>query len=460
MKNNKFKVVLAGTMVLSLLAGCSTESKTQSNEGSGTPSGGKAKEPVTIRFLTHGMDSNYNWKDTIPAFEKKFPDIKIDLVQLSDKGDTAEANKKLDLAASSGETMDVLMLTDPASFAKRVALGIAAPMDDFIAKEGFKVSEEYKVDTLLNGKYYALPTKLTPWYVVLNKDHLDQAGLKVPTDWTWDEFRDYAKKLTKGEGPTKRYGAFFHGPTDGGFMEFMKLELGNQSDNMEFLKADGTSNLDSPLFKKTIELYLKMEKEDKSLTPYDERISQKLHYRPAFFNQTTSMVLMGSWFTSELGGTDQFPLNFNVAVAPYPKNAPGDPNGYAPYITDYMAIAASSKHKEEAYKFIRWYTTEGQIVQGKQVPSWSKVKPEELGKIVEVILSKTKNPEKVDKASITNVMTGYKSGKTIPPVTYQAEINKAINEEFELLIFGKQDIDTMIKKSKDRVQKLIDTNKK
>ncbi|MEK8129814.1 sugar ABC transporter substrate-binding protein [Paenibacillus filicis] len=433
-----------------MLAGCSG--------GITEPTGSKG--PVTIRFFTHGTESLYNWSQTLPAFEKKYPDIKIELVQLSEKGETLEANRKLDLAASSGEAMDVLMLSDPAGFAQRVAIGMAAPMDEFIAKEGLKVNEEYKVDTKFKGKYYALPTKLNPWYVVLNKDHLDQAGLPVPKDWTWDEFMDYAKKLTKGEGPSKRYGAFFHGPTDGGFMEFLKLELGNQPKNMEYLKADGTSNMDSPLFRKTLEIFMKMEKEDKSLTPYADRISQKLAYRPAFFNQNASMVLMGSWFTAELGGTDQFPLNFNVAVAPYPKNAPGDPSGYAPFITDYMAIAASSKYKEEAYKFIRWYTTEGQIVQGKQIPAWSKVKSDEMDKIIDLILSKTKSPEKVDKDSIKKVVASFKSGEQVPPVTYQAEINKAIQEEFEKLVFGKQDIDATVKNSQDRVQKLIDTNKK
>ncbi|TBL73963.1 ABC transporter substrate-binding protein [Paenibacillus thalictri] len=453
MKRNTLKLIACGTLSLSLLAGCS-------GGGGGSGDAAGTKGPVTLRFFTHGSDSLYNWTETIPAFEKKFPDIKIEMVLLSEKGDTAEAGKKLDLAAASGETMDILMIPDSAGFAQRVGLGMAAPMDDFIAKEGLNVKEEYKADLQFKGKYYALPTKLNPWYVVLNKDHLDQAGLPVPKDWTWDEFMDYAKKLTKGEGPNKRYGAFFHGPTGGGFLEYLKLALGNQPKNMEFLKADGSSNMDNPLFRKTLEIFMKMEKEDKSLTPYADRISQKLAYRPAFFNQNASMILMGSWFTAELGGTDQFPLNFNVAVAPYPKNAPGDPSGYAPFITDYMVVAASSKHKEEAYKFIRWYTTEGQIVQGKQIPAWSKVKPEEMDQIIDKIISKTKSPEKVDKDSIKRVMAGFKSGEQVPPVAFQAELAKAINEEFEQLIFGKQDIDTTLKKWQERVQKLIDTNKK
>ena len=201
---------------------------------------------------------------------------------------------------------------------------MAAPLDDYIAKDGYKVEEDYKVDTHLNGKVYALPGKFNPWYVLLNKDHLDEAGLKVPTDWTWDEFADYAKKLTKGEGATKRYGTYFHGPQNGGWMEFLKLKMENQPQNTEFLKPDGSSNLDDPNFKATLELRVRMEKVDKSSVPYSDMISQKLAYRNQFFNQSVSMLTIGSWMNTEIGGTDKVPLTFHVAVAPFPKNNPGD----------------------------------------------------------------------------------------------------------------------------------------
>jgi multiple sugar transport system substrate-binding protein len=468
MKKKWFHGMVGATVVLSLLAGCSGGGGTAAPAPGDTskptetakPSEPAKKDPVTIKFHTHGTEAQYNWKATIDAFQAKHPEIKVELVALSEKGDTQEATQKLDLAAASGEQLDVLMFSDPASYAQRVGLGMVEPLDAMIAKEGYKVNEEYKVDTILNGKYYALPGKFNPWYVLLNKDHLAEANLAVPKDWTWDEFMDYAKKLTKGDGATKRYGTYFHGPQGGGWMEFMKLSLANRADNTEFLKADGTSNLDDPMFKKTLEIRVKMEKEDKSSTPYADMLSQKLHYRTQFFNQSASMILIGSWMNSELGGTDQNALNFNVAVAPYPKNSASDPSGYTPVTTDYMAVAAKSKYKEQAYTFIRWYTTEGLTTQGRNVPSWSKVKSEDLTKIVDAILSGTKKPQNVDKASLISVLSAAKSGKVIPPVTYQAEVYKAINQEYELLILGKQDLETAYTKMKDSVQKIITANKK
>lgn len=457
-----FAVMLAFALVL---AGCLSSKNSQSPapSASGSPAGSASPSPqsseperVTIKFHTHGVEQQYNWSETIAAFEAAYPHIKVDLVLLSEKGDTQEAIQKLDLAAGSDEQLDVLMFSDPASYAQRVGLGMVAPIDEFIAEEGFKVSEEYKVDTILDGKYYALPGKFNPWYVLLNKDHLEEANLEVPTDWTWDDFTQYAKALTKGEGASKRYGTYFHGPQGGGWMEFLRLALANKEENTDFLKADGTSNLDDPMFRRTLELRLQMERVDGSATPYADMLSQKLHYRTQFFNQSASMILIGSWMNSELGGTDQYPLNFRVAVAPYPKNSPSDTIGYTPVTTDFMAVAAKSKHKKEAYQFIRWYTTEGLSKYGRNVPSWNKVSNDDLEMIIDKILSDTKSPEKVDKESLIYTLKIAKSGKLIPPVTYQAEVYKVLNEEYEKMILGSQDLETTLENMKKGVQAIID----
>ncbi|WP_412988583.1 ABC transporter substrate-binding protein [Niallia alba] len=425
---------------------------TACSSGGSEKASGNEDGKVTIKFHTHGNEASYNWKKTIAAFEEANPDINVDLVILSEKGDTQEAIKKLDLAAASGEQLDVLMFSDTASYAQRVSMGMVAPIDEFIEKDGYTVTEEYKVDTKIGDKYYALPGKFNPWYVLLNKDHLDEAGLEVPTDWTWDEFQAYAKKLTTAE----HYGTFFHGPQNGSWLEFMKLALASEAENTEFIKEDSSSNIEDPLFKKTLELRYQMEKVDKSAVPYTDIMSQKLHYRNQFFNQDASTVLIGSWMNTELGGTDQFPLEFNVAVAPYPKNSSEAEGGYTPVTTDFMAVANNSEHKEEAYKFI---TTEGQILQGKNIPSWNNVSNDQFGEIIDNILAETNNPEKVDKESLINVLSNAKSSKLVSPVSYQAEIYKVVNEEYEKLIFDEQDIDETIKVTNERVQELIESNK-
>lgn len=445
----KLWALLICTVIFPVLAtGCS-------ETGTKVSSDAKNDNKVTIKFHSHGNEESYNWKNTIDAFEKKYPNIDVELVILSEKGDTQEATKKLDLAAASGEQMDVIMFSESASYSQRVSMGMTAPLDEFIKKEGYKVSEEYKVDTEINGKYYALPGKFNPWYVLINKNHLEAAGLKIPQDWTWDEFMEYAKAMTK-DG---HYGTYFHGPQNGSWMEYLRLALASEAENTEFTTDEGNSNLNHSLFKKTLEIRVKMEKADQSAVPYADILTKKLHYRDQFFNQAASSIIIGSWMNAELGGTELNPLNFNVTVAPFPKNDKADKGGYTPVTTDYMAIAAKSEHKKEAYTFIRWYTTEGQIIQGKNVPSWNKVSDRELTKIIDKILSGTKNPEKIDKESLMHVLTKAKSSKIISPVPNQAEIYKVLNEEYEKLIFGEQNIDRTIEVSQERVQEILNNNK-
>ncbi|WP_054859809.1 extracellular solute-binding protein [Gracilibacillus sp. JCM 18860] len=446
-------VLFSMFILIGMLVGCNTE-ETDSNDSANGNQSNEEDGEVTIKFHTHGNEASYNWSETIPAFEEAYPNINVELVVLSEKGDTNEALQKLDLAASSGEQLDVLMFSDPASYAERVDLGMVAPIDEFIKEEGFEVSEEYKVNTKLNENYYALPGKFNPWYVLVNKDHLEEAGLEMPTDWTWDEFADYAKKLTTDD----HYGTFFHGPQNGGWMEYMKLALASEEEETGFIKEDGSSNFEHPLFRKTLELRWQMEKEDQSATPYTDIMSQKLHYRDQFFNQDSSLVLIGSWMNTELGGTDQFPLEFNVGVAPYPKNDENSEGGYTPVTTDYMAVASSSEHKEAAYQFIRWYTTEGQLVQGKNIPSWNGVEDSELEGIVDTILADTNNPEKVDKEALITVLKNAKSSKLIAPVSYQAEIYQMVNDEYEKLIYEEQDIDQTIQAMHEKAKEIIANN--
>ena len=45
--------------------------------------------------------------------------------------------------------------------------------------------------------YYAVPFALVNTVLYFNKDMFDAAGIAYPTDdWTWEEFREAAKKLT------------------------------------------------------------------------------------------------------------------------------------------------------------------------------------------------------------------------------------------------------------------------
>ncbi|OCT14797.1 hypothetical protein A8709_11550 [Paenibacillus pectinilyticus] len=445
MKTTWKQTAIGMTAAVVLLTGCASKG----TEGSTTPASSASGKPVTIKLHTWNNLKNDGFDVVIDAFEKKYPNIKVEFVSAGDNN-SLEALKKIDLAAASAEDMDVIMLPASSYLTQRAALGMFEPLDAYLNKDGIKIDDEYMGATQLNGKTYGIPGKSVTQFVTINENHLKEAGLTVPKNWTWDDYLDYAKKMTKTEGGKTRYGTFFHT-----FINFTYLAQFGQMQNSGLVTDDGKSaNINTPFMRKSLELRLQAEK-DKSATPYAEVLSQKLNYRPQYFNQNTSMMAVGSFIIAETGGSDAVPATFKTVFAPWPTMNKGEPN-VTPVGGDNFAIYNNSKHKQEAYTFIRWFTTEGLVLQGRFIPSWKKAN---LDQVVDQIVSKTKSPAMVDKESLLYVLKNTAAAKVATPLTYQAEVEKIMQEEFDKMMLKNQDIDTTIKTAQDKIQKLVDSKK-
>ncbi len=442
------KKATAGVIVSGLLlAGCSGAEDKKGNNAE--TDGGKGKEEVvTLKFHTwNSLDAGFD--TMIKEFENAHPNIKIDFVSPGDNN-SLEAMKKVDLAAASNEDMDVIMVPGTNQLVPRIALGMFEPLDEYLTKEGVKYEDEYKVDLQVNDKYYGLPGTMTTNLVIMNEGHLKEAGLEVPKDWTWDEYLEYAKAMTKTTDGKTRYGNHFHT-----WANYASLALNGQMENTGLVMDDHkTANIMNPALKKSLEIRLQAEK-DKSSTPYSEVISQKLNYRPQYLNQDASMLITGSFILVDVGGTKTVPANFKTVFAPYPKMNKEDPM-VGPISADILAVYSKSKHKEEAYTFVRWFTTEWLTMQGQYLPSW---KGADLEKVVDNIISNTETPEHVDKESLLHVLNNSVTPKINVPVPYQPEVEKIFIEEFDRMMLSGQDIDTTMNNMNEKIQKLIDARK-
>lgn len=441
----KSLLALSGVLLTTTaLAGCGGKV-----DNAGSTNGSGSKEPVTIKVQSWYTEAQGNWNATVEAYNKTHPNVKVVYESMSEKGDSQEGMKKMDLLAASGDQMDVVMYSSPTDFAQRVGAGILEPLDEYLKKDNIVVKDEYKVDPIVNGKYYALPGKMIEWFVMLNKDKLDEAKLPVPTEWTWNDYAEYAKKLTKGEGATKSYGSYFHT-----WKEYATLALINEPDNPYLIKADGTENIDNPRVRFSLDLRNKMENVDKTSVPYFEVMSQKMNYRDVYFAGKTAMLATGNWMVGELSMTGKFKTVF----APYPKFDAKDQNGLTEIGADFLGVAASSKHKQEAYDFVKWYTTEGIMTQGLFFSGWKKA---DINQNVDVIL-KSGKPEVVsliDKESLLSTLKVNKPTKLVVPPTYALEQQKEFLNQVELYLVGKQDLDKTIQVSKAKIEEIKKSNK-
>ena len=117
------------------------------------------------------------------------------------------------------------------------------------------------------------------------------------------------------------------------------------------------------MLRASLELRYQLEQEDQSSVPYFEVFSQKLDYRQQIFSQEVSMVPTSSFMIAEWG---QFTPDFEIAWAPWPQNEKG--TNFSPMAGDLISVSETSNHKQEAYDFMRWMTTEGIADQGVWTP--------------------------------------------------------------------------------------------
>lgn len=451
----KIKLLLIGLLFVILFAACSNDDGEESAEEEDnaaateeTDSEATDEEPVTVRLHHWYSEENDNWFDIIETFEAEHPHIKIESVT-PENNDSEETMQQIDLAAASGDQLDVVMLSGADQYAQRVNQDMFEPLDSFMEEEGINFDDEYEVNTSVDGTYYGLPGKYNMYFVMLDKQAFEDAGLEIPTDWTWDEYMDYAEILTEGEGANTRYGTYFHS-----WGEYNVLALNNQSDDSSLVKDDGvTSNIDHPLIRKSLEIRQRGEEEG-SATPYSEVTAMNLHYYDQYFNQNAAMIMTGSWMIHEGGGREGDPSDFVTAFAPYPRASEEDPVT-SPASSDILTIYSGSEHKEEAYEFIRWYTTEGIIEQSKFLPSY---KGENLTDVVDNLLENNHNVEMIDTESLVNTLEVTEAADVNIPVPFISEVENAYSDEVDRFLLQEQDLDTTIENAHTAVQEVIDSN--
>ena len=358
---NKFALLLTFVLALTLVLSACGKSNSGSENG-GTPSsntgnGSKGNEQVTIKYYNWDNEATEgNTKAMLDEFMKENPDIKVEHVVIV-PGDSVEMLKKLDFLISSGEAVDVVQMPSLGAVLERGTRNALAPLNEFYASNNLVPEDEYHVNPKIGDNYYGMQYTKSVNYVMLNKDALDEAGLPVPTyGWTWDDYREYAKALTKGEGVDKRYGSYFH---------TWELYMNAPAQTVmkdPFVYDDGTTILADPSYKYFFQLRKDMESIDKSAKTYADVLAAKLNYRTEFFNEEAAMILTGNFTIPDPGNQEQYPHDFVTAFAPVPLPPKGaEPKEYedGKYFTSgsQLVMGATSKHKEASFKLMRFMTT-------------------------------------------------------------------------------------------------------
>ena len=302
-------LVLTTAMALSVLSGCSGSQKPEATAASGSQeqktegekteaAGNSEKETVTLR-MWGGVPAEAGPQAACDNFNELYKDKGIQVEYERFVNDDT-GNLKLETNLLSGTGVDLYMTYATDVLAKRAGGNMALDLTDLMARDGFdlkqyfgNMAEAYFVD----GKPYSIPTKLDQYGIVINKDMFDEAGIEIPTDWTYEEFAETARKLTHGEGQDKVYGMFWNSQQDLSYVFGYLVAQTNGGDPM-YLSETETSFTD-PVVVKSVDLINSMMNVDKTSPTHTDSVTQKLSQEGMFLTGKSAMTV-GPWMVRSI----------------------------------------------------------------------------------------------------------------------------------------------------------------
>jgi multiple sugar transport system substrate-binding protein len=305
-------------------------------------SGGKAAiASAEITFSMWGAPEELTvWKQIVADFEAANPNIKVN-VEVSD-WDAYWDKLKTQLAA--GTPPDVFAMDAPL-YLDYQSRGVLLNIQPYVDKNPDMLKDVYP-QTLEAYKtpdgYYGLPRDFQTIVLFYNKDMFDKAGVAYPTaDWTWDDLRAAAKKLTLtgSDGKTSQYGFVFdQWDMEPGWSEALWSYGG------DIISADHSKTLvGEPKAREAWQLLNDMVFVDKSV-PDANTIGQ--YGSDLFQAGVAAMTPIGHWAVPGYNTA-----GFKFDVAPMPKG----PAGQATSVNSAgFVVAKASKNPDAAFAFIQF----------------------------------------------------------------------------------------------------------
>lgn len=203
-----------------------------------------------------------------------------------------------------------------------------------------------------DGRQYAIPKDIDTIALWYNKTMFDEAGVEYPNaDWTWDDFYEAAKKLTKEDGSQWGY-AINTGNNQDSYYNMIYSFGGCVID-----EEKKVSGYDDPKTIEAMQFVEKMLRE--GLCPDLQTISENAG-DVLFQSGKVAMVTQGSWMVAGFRDNEYTHDNCDVAVLPMS----ADGKRVSIYNGLGWAAAANGKNTEAAWSLLEYLgSKEAQIKQ-------------------------------------------------------------------------------------------------
>lgn len=287
------------------------------------------------------LDS-YKWIDeAIAAFERSNPRITVTYRSGTLRDDYSEWLAQKIVRGSEPDVVFVLS----EDFDAYAAIGVMEGLDRWIDADPSFRREDYFGNALASGRFqgrqFALPVEVVPDLMFVNTVVLADAGIPIPrAGWTWDDFYRICNAVTRdldGDGVLDRFGT-----TRASWRCFA---FANGS--IPFNEAGTESRLDYPSFIRTISYVAELRK--LSLGQREPDFSSgKVAFAPDWFSKYRAY----KYYPYRVNNFAQF--TWEAIAMPRGPDGPGA----SELASSLMAISRRSKHKAEAWSFLKFLVSD------------------------------------------------------------------------------------------------------
>ncbi|KKI92152.1 ABC transporter substrate-binding protein [Bacillus sp. SA1-12] len=415
MKSHRFwykSLTVFMVVLLLLLSACSGNKKETSGSGAdGTLSimwwGPQERHDATLKALDIYTEQN--------------PDVKFKPEYLAWDGYWS----KLPTLAASKSMTDILQM-DSAYMDEYVSRGTLEDLSD-IDLSGIvdpKIIENLKID----GKLYGIPLSHNGQGLAFNKAELEAAGIPLPQkDWTWEDYFDFGinarSKLPEGKYPVNDYSSGWD------WYQYYQTSMGKGP----VLEGD-KFNLDKDLWFEFQKIHEEFRKE--GIVPPPDVQTAFLENDPKGDPMASGTVMTRNATVGSVSVLESL-MPGKVEVVNIPTGPAG--GGWA-QPTIFLSISATSKKKEKAKEFVKWFISD---MEAGKVLGLTRGIPlsEEIYKELEPTLEpKDVLSKKLMETAIDKALPFY------PPPAGWSEWVQAYEKEMQAVMYGQQSLEEAFEK--------------
>ena len=342
MKKKILATLMSAMMIASVFTGCGSSGGAASDSNSGSDASADGVQEITWMFWDD-LDATQDlislgYKETIERFNKDY-EGKYHVTPITTN--LEEYYDKLNALVAAGETPDVFIVSPGPQLTDYVAPGIAAPLDDYLAQDGWKdtfTSDAVFTQQTYDGKIYAVPLNTAAACCFYNTEMFEKAGAKVPTNW--DEMIDACDKLQAA--------GFTPITISAGTAWCLSMVAGYlcEAEGVDLAKlADGSASWEDGKLEAAATKLLDLSKYFQPTAAGDTNDVATAN----FYNEEAAILIQGSWAIGQINGENpEFESKCGVFQFPGVQRLIAK--------SDSLCMSSSTKSPEACAAFMKYFT--------------------------------------------------------------------------------------------------------